>query len=118
MSEHRSATAKIVSLSFPADDEVAFPSDHWPEEIIAQWVTEAQLHHDVIETGALSIEMLMDIQRECFSMLTLYREGLPPCRQEEFMAALAPRWAEYKALTERNRKAAKAMLARRAGNGQ
>ena len=111
MSEYRSNAAKVVS--FPSQDDEALGG--WPP---LDWIDHAEYVSAYVNSGQLGIEALLRVQREGTEMLDLYWQGLPPGKAEKFILALAPKWEELMDLIAEAKEKAKAMLAKRAGNGQ
>jgi hypothetical protein len=109
----RSQGRKVIPFPKPYDAEA---EEAEVKTFVAQFEADTFLRRqylrEYLESGRASIDSILQIQRESFDMLALLWAGLSPRRQEQMIEKLAPQWAEFCALQERNAARAKEYLKR------
>ena len=105
---------KANHVAIQEDDE---GEAEWIDRNVAEGQMPAQHLRNILESGSVPFELLLEIQREQYAALDLLWQGLSPKTQREMEAKLAPGWQELMALMAANRRTAKALIKRRHNNG-
>lgn len=123
MREHRSRRRRGRVIRFPVpakgyDEEIETAA--FVEGLATQMMPRLQYFRSWLDavkrsgnTKFYSIEVLLSIEREMFSALALLWAGLPPRQADQFVARLAPSWAQIAAVMAANHGKPSVAIARR-----